>query len=398
MKQNISSFVVVIMSFLGLFRASSFEGVISDEMVFYSQLIFVGLTSILILCNGIYKKNIKHFIIINMTLIIATLLNQFYSDNYLNRLSIGSYIPYFSLTLLLLIDFSNFEFRGIITLYNIIQYIIIIFGFLVVFNNQKSIAYLLSNYAMGYPELLRNMLFQNKPVFVFGSHSIASFIYISFALLNTYLFNQKKSLFYFISSILFVILAILTKSNTAYALSAVYLLYFLYVFYNTYRLTFVTLLPGIIFLTIYLIYKNFDYFTINFVSKNNGFFSRYSQNAVLSPNIEYISSHFLPMGLWINDNLYYSDSGFVLHMLKGSLIVTLSLYLSIYNYLKDMINKPFIYLPFFIIIILFEVGYPITLFYRFHFLFPLLILVAKEATKDKVIKSPLITRKMLGLY
>lgn len=372
---------------LSIFYPTSKNGIIIEKYSIYLYFILIGLLIILLVFNGINKNNLKYVILLNLSLLVFTLLNTFNLNSILEYISYGSYIPYLAFSCLICLNINEVKLFNPSIILIVLQIIYISCGILVVLNVEFIKNLLINNYSMGYSTLVSNMMFFNKPVFVYGSHSIASFFYACFSYINIIYFRKSKNMTFIVLTLLNIILSLLTKSNTGYFFSILFVIYAISVLYKKFKMILFVMLPGFVFLSVYYCYKFIDLFFSSLLSKNNGILSRYGSNSVLSNNLEYIMSHIVPIGIYVSQYLYFTDSGYIVNWLKGSIFLIIGIYVGLYQLLKYNIKSKNIYLPFYCIVMLFEFAYPVTLYLRFLVILPVMITLLNNSNSIPKYKS-----------
>lgn len=260
--------------------------------------------------------------------------------------------------------------------------LIIFLGLGVVFRSLFVLQFILNYYIAGYDNLLPNMLSGLKPVGTFATHSVAALFLFIFFYLNIRSYKKLNSFIYLFNAIVLLILLFFIRSNS----SLIFLLFSLIILFNLFKSNKSSLLIvlGIFMLIpLYFIFVdnslleiigNFD-LSLILSSDKNGLKGRYSSDSPLQPTIDYITSHpFSPLGLAVSDKLYYSDSGFILYMLRGSLFLVIAIYYGLFHLLKTNLfdKKDFLFL--FFILLMFEIGYPILINIRMLFFIPFIII------------------------
>lgn len=318
------------------------------------------------------------FLIINISLIFFTISASLWFKEY----SFGIYPNFFLLSILLLLNYKDLgQLKYILYIQLIATWLIITLGVGIIIANTTITQFLINNYSSGYQDLLPNMLDARKPVATFGTHSVASFFlfFLFFLNIKTYQINGK--LIYFFTSIVTLLLLVFIRSNTAIGYSVIAFLYLFATFRK--RKASLFIFAGVIILLILYVgvfdrsildvFVEYDVLKI-LTSNDNGLSGRYSGNSVLAPTINYIIHNpLVPLGLAFSDKLYYTDSGIILYVLRGSIILASAIYLGFYTFLKNnLLNKKeikFIFLFF----IIFEIGYPILIDFRVICFIPFVI-------------------------
>ncbi|HTD39745.1 MAG TPA: hypothetical protein VK671_03925 [Mucilaginibacter sp.] len=259
-----------------------------------------------------------------------------------------------------------------------------------------SISHFLTNYySAGYEELLPYMLEARKPVATFGTHSVASFILFFLFFLNIQTYKVRGKMVYLITSIIVLLLLIFVRSNTSLAYSGVAFIILFSTFIKKKSSLFMVsgiviaifLYVSVIDPTILDVFYEYDVLSI-LTSKDNGLAGRYSGTSVLAPTIDYIKHNpLVPLGLAYSNKLYYTDSGIILYILRGSIILASAIYFGFYSFLKDnLLNKKNTMYVFFFFMI-FEIGYPILIDPRVLCFIPFLVVYLNHLSTEENVKS-----------
>lgn len=373
-----NSLVFSLLLFIGIFSPTSINGQMSNNFSFISFfLLFIFF--VILIKKRITPVRILLFILINVSLLLFTLSASFVFTKY----SFGIYPNFFFLSLLSFLDLKNIKVNSLVrSSFLICTGLIIFLGFGVVFSSQAVLQFILNYYIAGYDNLLPNMLAGFKPVGTFATHSVAALFLFIFFYLNIKSYMVLKKFIYLLCAIILLILLFFIRSNS----SLVFLLFSFFILFNLFKsnrtsliivLALISIIPlYFIFIddTILVIMEKFD-LSLILSSDKNGLRGRYSSESPLQPTIDYISNNpFSPLGLTVSDKLYYSDSGFILYILRGSLIMTLAIYYGLFNFLKTNIFEKKAYLFLLFILLLFEIGYPVLINIRMLFFLPFIVI------------------------
>lgn len=374
---NLNVIIISLLLLIGLFFPSSNLYTINEQYSVIMLFLLLLFILILFIKNGIRMRGIKYaYSIIFLTLLFTSFGLLKYNTS---QIQTGVFLQMVIFSLVLTINYPKIKAtKNIIYLFNLVNTINIPLGLLIMFNDLNVIDFFLKNYSSFYPELIGNMLMNNKPVLYFGSHSIAGFFVYLFFYMNFLLYTKNKSkinLFFALSNI-FLLLNI--KSVTSLLLFAIAVIQLFYYFKTSKKSLFIAL-P----LIIYIFAKNYSYldFLINdtFSSTINGFIGRYSGSGVLQQNFEYLENNLLPIGVLNLDNqIYYTDNGFILNFIRGSIFLVVAIYSGLYNLFSNNVkdNKTALWL--FILFFAFEwAAFPILYYIRTLYFIPFLIVFVR---------------------
>jgi len=375
-RARINEIILNLLLVLGLLFPTSHAFEISATSSLLMGIILIIILLILIGLNGIVSRNVKFTFSILIIITISTFLGMAKYD--LSDLNLGVLLQIITFSLLLIVNFSKIKISSltIFTFYTV-NSINVILGFLVMTNNLWAKTFLLKHYAAYYAQLLPNMLRDHKPVLYFGSHSIAGFFLYIFFYLNFLLYKKTSSKLALIFFILNLILLLNIKSFTALFLLAVALVQVAYHFLKATKVTwFVIPIAGV------LIYFQYQEYIVTltsqiFLSSANGFAGRYSEVGVIQQNFDYLKNNILPIGVLNLDQVYYTDNGFILNMIYGSIFLIFAVYGGLLRFLFTHLKSKFTILWIFGLFFCFEWGFPILLYNRSLYLLPFMIVFMK---------------------
>lgn len=373
-----NTIIFSLLLFLGIFSPTSINGQMSNNFSFFS-FVLLFIFYIFLIKKKITSIRLGLFLMINLSLLLFTVSASFF----LNKYSWGIYPNFLLLSLLFFLDLKSIKVNRFIRISFLICTVLIIFlGLGVVFRSIFVLEFILNYYIAGYDNLLPNMLAGLKPVGTFATHSVAALFLFIFFYLNIQSYKILNRFIYLLNAIVLLILLFFIRSNS----SLIFLVFSLIILFNLFKSNKSSLLiVSCIFMVIPLyfifvdnalleIMGSFD-LSLILSSDKNGLKGRYSSDSPLQPTIDYIVSHpFSPLGLTVSDKLYYSDSGFILYILRGSLILVVAIYYGLFNLIKTNLfdKKEYLFLLF--ILLMFEIGYPILINIRMLFFIPFIII------------------------
>lgn len=353
----------------------------------------VGLIVVLFLWKSTESESPKKLLIIvlliNVILGVSTLFSPF------NDFSFGAILAFITFSLIFCLNLYNIKFgEKIITLFLLVNILNIVLGFLIIYNNQFVNDILLKSYAAYYPKLVPNMLYDNKPVLMFSSHSRAAFHLFLFFFLSLVGYKHTQKKIFFIFSLCYIFLILNLDSNTGYMflvfsclIMSVYLIrYKLRHFFHSIVLGSVVVIFNLNKILVYLNEKYFI-FSKTLSSESNGIIGRFSESGILANNFKYmIDNYFRPVGLGYSNDLFYSDSGIMLYTLRGTVILTILIYVGLYMFLKRNIYHKYQVYILFLAVLLMDIGSPTLMYFRTLFIIPFIV-VYLNAISDLKIKE-----------
>jgi hypothetical protein len=230
-----------------------------------------------------------------------------------------------------------------------------------------------------------------KPVVMFAAHSIAGFfLYLLFYMCFT-MYKKEGKLIQLVFSVLYVWFIFNLSSNGGYIFVAVATIQLLY-----YSLKYKTLkalgLISIISVSALFVLEEVmnvinKYSTIisrTLSSDQNGISGRYSNDGILSGNIDYIKDNiFMPVGFGNSPDLFFGDSGMMEYMLRGSIPLVILMYLGLYLFLKRNLYSNYTAITIFIAVIIIDFGAQTLLSFRTLFILPFLVIYLNDIHKRK---------------
>ncbi len=265
--------------------------------------------------------------------------------------------------------------RLLMTFLNCLSIALFLLGAGVILSIPAVDSFLGQYYVGSFADLYNYMLGANSPVGPFGSHSIAAFIYFLFFIIYYISWLHFRKVQYLIFSILFLVLIFALKSFSALffiifafltILNTKFLLHKIdisFIFFNiVITVTLYTLLSGFI-----------DIPALLAGNESNGFLARYGKNGVLTYDIHYLKDNlFMGDGIGYNDNLHYTDSGYIRALLTYGITGAIIFYIV---FARVILKKNYTYLfIIFFACLFFEIGYDIFFYNRYIFILILISL------------------------
>lgn len=388
MRNKINQVTIFLLLIFGFFFPTSIKGVISLNLSVMHSIILIFLLTILLFINKKQKTTFWLSFSVICILMFFTLMQLFFTNPILEKISWGSFLPFIALVVLFSTSYTAIKSTKTLNItFLLINIVLIAMGILTIFDDQTISTFIYNNYSMGYAQLSTNMLAFDKPVNMFGSHSIASLFYYLFFYINFKKFEFTKNKIILILGILNLPLIFSLKSVSAYILLFIAIFQILLFLFMRYRIRFLISIPFIAIFAFYIFHMMQDNLIYSFSLKDNGFLGRYSSDSVLTSNFDYLQAHMLPIGLWISDSLYFTDSGFVVNYLKGSIFLVLAIYLSLFLFFRSNIIHKRTAMILFLIFLIFELGYPILTYTRMLYFLPFVVIYISDFTSPALNKK-----------
>lgn len=375
---------------MGIFLPTSINGTINPLLPLSYTIIVTLIYAYFIIRYRTINLNLVYILLgVNILILISTLFSPF------STYALGLYPSYLAVTMLFCVDFSKIQFSKVNEItFTITSVSIIIVCFLMLRDNQIVDSTITNYYSAAYQELVAFMILTNKPVFTFASHSIAGFFFFLFFFMHFQKYKLTNSRINLIISLCFIYLMAMLRSNTAYSFLIIAAITVLSHFFLHKKILF-----GIIVCSS-LIYAGFHSEQIqewlNFISFNfnqvtssntNGILGRFGESGNLVSNINYLESHpFSPIGITTSPGLTNGDSAFIEYLLRGTLLMVMLIYTGFYMFLKRNFVNRRTAITFFVIFLLFDIGYNSLTYFRTLFILPIFIVMLNkwQIQKDQV--------------
>lgn len=357
---------------MGLYLPTSLNGHILK--IFSVSYFFILLIFTLVLLM-LQRKISIIMVFIGTGIILTLFLSTFiFSLKFGSTYAFGGLMPYANIVLLFCLNFSDLSIsKQVNKVFFVTNVINIIAIFLIFIQPDITHLFLTCFYSWGNQELVIRMLARNKPVFTFAMHSIAGFFFFLFFLLNIETYRSKEHIIYLIYALCYLIFIVLLKSTTAYCFIIVASLYICYRFiyfipvFITGTATFVLFNNGVV-------STLFNHVVTVFLSPTNGFLGRFSSHGAFQETLSYIMDNpFSPVGLGYLEFLHFTDSGFIVHLLRGSLLLVILMYLGFFMFLRYNIKRKDILLLLFSITLMFSLGHVPLLYIRTLYTLPFIV-------------------------
>lgn len=368
-KASILIDIGIILIAINLFMpVSNAPNTINPSMMLFASIVLCVITFYLNIL-GMPRKYEKRELYLNI-MYVALLLGFsfiFASINPGLEFKWGELFRYITLLLLLnlnihLIGHKKFAF----IVYAIASFLIIIVGVLEAINYEGINEFLRTYYVNHYPHIYTSMILSNKTVTFFATHSISCYVYLFLFMGWEFYSIKNKSKLSWICRIGLLLMIILCKSISAILCLTIVIIYYLIKYRKRLSKNYMIVF-GIFFVVglVLLITNSTTILTI-LNSRENGILGRYfGGTALLSNSIKYIFSFGVPTGFYNLDSLSYTDSGYVVYMLRGGIGILIIIDIMVYKLFKRVFNNTAICKTLYFCILMFDFGYPILISQRF---------------------------------
>ncbi len=371
------SFVLAALLVIGLYFPTSLGGMISKEMQYlFSGVLFLLLAPLLLRKGGAMGGwSIPTAMAISGILFLATLASPFTSVAY------GAFVPVLLFSIIYSLRLKDLRLTRIHrSLFTAAHLVNLICGAFVILQEPLALEFIGDHYAAAYPELVANMLIQQKPVLMFHSHSVAAFYFYVFFFITFRTYGAAGGRLNLLIALGYLALTCWVNSFTAYALLALAVIQLCHGL-GWARTRRFGIVAGVVIIAVVAAGSgdtNLDelWWRVGetLASPTNGLQGRYSGSGGLTSNLDYIARNpFSPIGLGYSEQLVYGDSGPVTYMIRGSVPLLIAVYGGLFLFFWKNLRSRRDALFLFLVYIGFETGYGNLEYLRTQYLLPFLV-------------------------
>ncbi len=361
---------------LGLLFPTSTGGNISNLLYAVHQLLFCALALWLVLRYGAVGTAPQAWLagLIVVWCAAATALSPFHD------LALGALGVYVTMAFLLLLDLSRLDVAWSTVVLRVASLLLILVAVGVLVASAPVTDWMTANYSVAYAELVPMMVLLRKPVFTFGSHSLAGFFYFLVFYLNFESWRVQRRPADLALALACIAAGIFLTSVTAAVLMSVALVL---VFFGTGRARwplFGTLLLAGGVAGWYYRHELADLVAVSnmltsFESSASGLSGRFGRDGNLLGSLEAIRSLPLrPIGVSASSTVFFGDSGPVEYLLRGSWPLLLAVYGGLALFLWHNLRWRRHALVLFAVTVAFEVGMTVLTYHRFVYFLPFAVM------------------------
>lgn len=358
--------IPLIAMFMFAFFPTSFAGVIGGKKYIVFLWGFLALFLLVVwFGNAVNIPKLKIVLVIIGYMSIITGIQI--SRNEWARLSVARIAPLLLLLILLTIKIKQIpDMKVMERLIDIFSVICVIWNIGILLQFQPIVYFTQYFYSQYYERALYYSMLYRKPVMGFGIHTYAAYYY--FLIFTCYYalaakYNRVKD---YILCAVYILLTVLLTSNSSLIYAVVMSLMLLWQIRKK-----ILVLLGLGGIGSVVLWKSWsriiENYAIFLTNSKSGFRGRYLGSDSFAHNFEVIRNS-LGIGFCIldNKNITYSDSGYVMYMTMGGIVLVLLLYFLIILFFWDNIAKPYRWSILFLVLS-FETALPGTFSYRFIF-------------------------------
>jgi hypothetical protein len=384
-------YLISVLFLLGLYFPSSIGGEQSSGLLAREMALLFALFGMLAITCGIGRFRLQ---IIGCSVLLVLTVGTLFSP--FSTYAIGTIYIYVLLIFLYNLDLRAINLSSAPRIAFIAANVInLILGLGIILQVVVITQFLQDHYTYFYPELLPTMFALRKPVLTFATHSVAGFFIFLFFWMNLRTYEKDKHWLYPFFAISDTVFCLFLFSFTS-------LFFFVCELVLLIRLTFqrgrrFTLILGscLIIATVLLVpglgsiepewkYQLADYGESYLTSAANGPLGRYSSTGDLAGDLRYLRDNPLrPVGLSKPNSLFLMDSGPVEYLLRGSLPLLLLIYGGLYIFLKHNLVARRDARLLFIVILLFELGFPVLVHLRTLYLLPFFVIYMNGSRRSQ---------------
>jgi len=376
---------------VGMYAPSSSDGVYIEGLWLAHFAVLVVLFLILLLRkNGVAGPWLcANSIVLVAVIIAASILSPFPDYRW------GGLLGYMVLSLLFALNLRDVTarpyLRYILFASNVVN---ITLGFGIVLGVASVRDFFVTYYAASYPELLANMIGSGKPVLSMGTHSVAAFFFYLFFWLSFETYKVRHRAVDGLFALGYIVLGFLLFSVSGFVLMAAATLQVLFHMSWHRPKVLVTVLSVVLICGWVTVSRFADRvhdvtematMTITNVleSPTNGLPGRFSQGGTLYSTLNYLRyKPFSPVGVGYRSDLFFGDSGFVEHYLRGSVFLLVAIYGGLFAFLgKNLISKADV-THLIAVILFFELGFSVLVSVRFLYLLPVLVVYLNDLRRS----------------
>lgn len=370
----------ILLLVVGLLFPTSIGGNIVPSLTVVHGALFTAVALWVGLTRGALGTTLQiwNALFIVVWLFAASLVSPF------QELAVGALAAYVPIAALYALDLRRLHAVDLAPVLAAATVFVLAAGILVVTGNPAIDRILTRDYAFAYVDLVPNMVTLRKPVFSFGSHSIAAFFYFLLCYLNLETFRVRRRLLHLVLALGCIGIGCFLTSVTAGVMMA-WALALVFVAAKGRRLLLAGLL-GLGALGVLLFVRQrlgdlrlaADLLTA-FASPTNGLLGRYSGGASLLRNVDQLMSQpFRPVGLTFSPTLFYGDSGPLEYLTRGSVPLLLSMYLGLSAMLWRGLRVRRHAMLLFAATMAFELGYSALAYHRYVYLLPFAVMYLNQ--------------------
>jgi hypothetical protein len=242
--------------------------------------------------------------------------------------------------------------------------------------------------------LLASMIGAGKPVLTIGTHSVAALFFYLFFWLSWETFKIWHRTVDGVFALGYILLGFLLFSLSGFVLMSAATLQVLF-FLSCERPKSLAAIVTVIVLCGWVAISRFPedahdlvdvatLMTTNALqSPTNGLSGRFSQGGTLYSTLNYLRyKPFSPVGVGYRSDLFFGDSGFVEHYLRGSVFLLVVVYGGLFAFLKKNLVSQTDFVHLFTLILLFELGFSTLVNVRFLCLLPVLVIYLNDLRRS----------------
>jgi hypothetical protein len=274
--------------------------------------------------------------------------------------------------------------------FDVVNVVWICFGVAVILGSEWVTGFLTDWYSQFYSELVPGMMRLHKPVFTFGTHSLAGFFTFLFFWVNweKYKSTRRTRNLVFVVCELILLVAITSFTSFAFLLLALgQVAFWLWRHNRRALLASVACIVLALLLTgsalaeqIRMLWENPEFAGAVLNSDNGGLLARYGAGGALSGTVDYIWRHpVAPIGFTEPTFLLPGDSGPLQYLLRGSIPLLILMYFGLYRFLRYNSTNLRHALTLFFSFLAFETGFAALPYFRTLFLLPFLVVYLRDA-------------------
>jgi|GEM_PF-2183882 len=378
-RQGAATLLVILIALISLYAPTSVGGNIMGDFI---PLYICGLCVLLLfygVLGGAVRGNAYY------SVMLLGLLAFFTATSPLPKYAFGAIFPYIGVCCVLLVDVNPLEIKRRKFVLLLMSLPMLALGWATVLGIDEIISIQENWYQMTREDMFESLVgWFAKPVAVFGTHSVAAFVYFAICLLLLRFAKHTTSKFErLLAGVLFVGFAALLPmllSTSSFGLFGILVAILLFnglkrvSWQANMAFAFIAILTA----AYLLLSGNLGVDVLSddavnvLTSKGNGLSGRFAQGSRLEPTYDYLfDNYFLPVGITYDEIIEFGDGFIAEYVLRTSPLGYLLVLVMLFNFLKSTLSRKRELLLFMLFFFVADLGYPLLTTFRAAFILPL---------------------------
>jgi len=381
--------LVTITALFGLLIPSSVGGVISRPLLLLSTAATGGLMALLV----VMARRLAPPLHVAINLGVLALLAVFSITSPFAGYSPGVVVLYATVVVLFCLDLRALRSRWIDVAFGLVTVAGLVLGAALALDVAAADRLTLAWYSAFYDELVPNMVLRdNKPVLSFATHSTAGFMLYLMFYMHWYGFRHAGGWWRAGSALGFMALLAALNSTTGLAFLVVaagqVALEGFRVVAPRFRGLAVAAGLAVMLAGVAVVPISVDSVLARASAavvgdRISGLASRYAAGGLLAGNFAFMMrAPLTPIGFGASDTLYLGDSGVIVNLVRGSVMLLVAIYLSYALFLRFNLVDPRCALVLWLATVAFEIGFTPMMYFRFVAFLPFMVVYLNTVASD----------------